>query len=240
MNPQIAVVLTDVHQKILWANDRFMNMTGYSLAEMHGKKPGRLLQGPDTEEQEVLRIRQALQLGIPIEGALTNYRKNGEKYLCKIAIHPIFDEEQQLTHFIAFEEDLSTTVAVSLDQHPRYQTSSLKGIAEIRLYKKLKELVENNRLYLDPNLSLRKTAERLETNTKYLSQVVNHYSGHNFQYFINCYRINEVKKIIRNNDFQHLTLYGIALQCGFKNKSTFYKVFKEITGLTPKAYLEND
>ena len=57
----------------------------------------------------------------------------------------------------------------------------------------------------------------LNTNTKYLSQVVNHLSGRNFQFFVNAYRVEEAKNKLVNQDYQNLTLYGIALQCGFKN-----------------------
>jgi len=47
-----------------------------------------------------------------------------------------------------------------------------------------------------------------------------------------------VKSKINDPQYSNLTLYGISLYCGFKNKSTFYKVFKEITGLTPKIFME--
>ena len=98
--------------------------------------------------------------------------------------------------------------------------------------------MENEKLFLDPNLSLKEVADQLHTNTKYLSQVVNHHAGCNFQFFINTYRVKEVKSMITSDDYHNLTLFGIALQCGFKNKSTFYKVFKEISGQTPKEYIK--
>ena len=97
--------------------------------------------------------------------------------------------------------------------------------------------MERNELYLDPNLTLRDVADHLATNTKYLSQVVNHQYGHNFQYFVNTYRVEAVKRALRVQDNANLTLFGLAMQCGFKNKSTFYKVFKEITGKTPREYM---
>jgi AraC-like DNA-binding protein len=68
---------------------------------------------------------------------------------------------------------------------------------------------------------------------------VNHQAGLNFQQFVNLYRVEEAKKKILSTSFGNLTLYGIALHCGFKNKSTFYKVFKEATGFTPKDFINN-
>lgn len=242
MVPKIAVILTDSARQIIWVNEDFTKITGYGLSEVIGKKPGSILQGPKSEEEAILRIRQNLDKQIPLQENITNYRKNGEAYLCKLVIHPVFNLDHQLTNFIAFEVDGSEVSEdhklplLNIDQ--KYRSSSLKGIDEIRLYNTLKSLIETEQLYLKPELSLKMVAELLNTNTKYLSQVVNQHSGYNFQQFINHYRIEEVKRKITNDQFSHLTLFGIAIQCGFKNKSTFYKVFKDITGLTPRAYLK--
>ncbi|MEY4134711.1 MAG: hypothetical protein RL386_1061 [Bacteroidota bacterium] len=146
-----------------------------------------------------------------------------------------------MTNFIAFEIDATHTpedLQIPLLEFPdRYRTSSLKGIEETLLYEKLRHLLEAERLFLNPDLTLKKMADKLATNTKYLSQVINHQTGLNFQQFINKYRVEEAKAKITDKGFRHLTLYGIALQCGFKNKSTFYKVFKETTQLTPREFI---
>jgi YesN/AraC family two-component response regulator len=111
-------------------------------------------------------------------------------------------------------------------------------VEELKLYFNMKQAIEKELLFLNPHLSLRDVADRLSTNTKYLSQVVNHNANCNFQQFINQYRVKEVKERIKDPNLNNLTLFGIARQCGFKNKSTFYKVFKEVTGLTPREYLK--
>lgn len=242
MMPHIAVILTDASKRILWVNEDFTHITGYAVSEVIGKKPGALLQGPATEQDVVQRIRKSLDQKNPLREVITNYRKNGEAYLCKLVIHPIFDNNRELINFIAFEIDATqapTDADIPLLNFPdKYRTSSLKGLDEVRLYEKLKETVEHHRLYLDPQLTLKRMADKLATNTKYLSQVVNHQTGLNFQQFINQYRVEEAKKKITDEHFHNLTLYGIALQCGFKNKSTFYKVFKEVTHLTPKEFIQ--
>jgi YesN/AraC family two-component response regulator len=156
-------------------------------------------------------------------------------------IHPIFNKNQELTNFIAFEVNGDITLDESsiplLNLSDKYKSSSLHGIDELKLYNQLKRIIESEKLYLSAELTLKKVADSLNTNTKYLSQVVNHQAGYNFQQFINLYRIEEAKHKIVKDSLSNLTLYGIALQCGFKNKSTFYKVFKEVTGLTPKDYV---
>lgn len=241
MIPNIAVILTDPQQRIIWVNDDFTSITGYSLGEAIGRIPGKILQGPKTEPEVIERIRKAIQQRIPWRDQLTNYRKNGEPYPCKLVIHPVFDRNQELTNFIAFEVD-GSLVADELDiplmnLNEKYRSSSLRSIDEIKLYDQLKQLLETDKLYLNPELSLKTVADLLNTNTKYLSQVVNHQAGINFQQFINLYRVKEAKHKIVKDSYSNLTLYGIALQCGFKNKSTFYKVFKEVTGYTPKDFV---
>ncbi len=240
MVPHIAVILTDKERKILWVNQDFVEMTGYALDEVIGRSPGQVLQGPHSEKEAIRRIRKGLNNHVPLKEQIINYRKNGEPYVCKLVIHPIFGNDHELTHFIAFEVDgdvIKEEEALPLmSLSNKYNSSSLKGVEEVKLYFKLKELLQQEELYLDPNLTLKNVADRLATNTKYLSQVVNHHSGKNFQHFINNYRVAESKKQIIDSDNKNYTLYGIARQCGFKNKSTFYKVFKEITGMTPREF----
>jgi len=241
MVPHIAVIVTDADRRILWVNDDFTYITGYALTEVLGKKPS-ILQGPNSEKEVMRRIRKGLESQIPVKDVITNYRKNGEEYPCKLVIHPIFNENRALTNFIAFEVDGNVVEEEEdiplLQISEKYSTSSLKGIEEMKLYYKLKVMMETEKPYLDPKLTLKEVADRLSTNTKYLSQVVNHHVGTNFQNFLNLYRVNEAKEKIINEELSNLTLFGIALQCGFKNKSTFYKVFKELTGITPREYIK--
>ncbi|NBC08009.1 MAG: helix-turn-helix domain-containing protein [Bacteroidetes bacterium] len=244
MIPSIAVILTDATKKILWVNDDFTKITGYSLPEVFGQNPGRILQGPESEKDAIQQIRQGLKSNMPFRGEITNYRKSGEEYLCRLVIHPVFDNDQRLTNYIAFEVDGNTVKEEELqlpllELEEKYSSSSLKVAEEIKLYFELKELVETEKLYLDSSLTLKDIADQLNTNTKYLSQVINHHIGSNFQTFVNAYRIEEAKEKILDDKYSNLTLFGIALQCGFKNKSTFYKVFRDKVGMTPKAYLKN-
>ncbi|MEL6143057.1 MAG: helix-turn-helix domain-containing protein, partial [Bacteroidota bacterium] len=71
---------------------------------------------------------------------------------------------------------------------------------------------------------------------KYLSQVINHFTGDNFLSFVNSFRVEAVKKRIAMGEHRELTFFGVAQQCGFKNKSTFYKVFRDHTSQTPNGY----
>lgn len=239
--PPIAVIITDPQKKIIWVNEDFTQITGYNLNEVLGKKPS-ILQGPKSEKVVIQRIKKGLEQLVPLKEEITNYRKNGETYLCKLVIYPIFNENQELLHFIAFEIDGDVIKDDSkiplLNLNNKYQSSSLKGVDEIKLFTSVKHLMQQKKLYLNPDLTLKEVADQLGTNTKYLSQVVNHQTGYNFQYFLNIYRIEEVKAKITDAQYSNLTFFGIAFQCGFKNKSTFFKVFRDIVGVTPKEYVK--
>ncbi len=74
-----AVVITDALGLIQWANPSFTRITGYSLDEVRGKKPGQVLQGPESDLAAVARIREAVAQGRSCEETLTNYTKTGSR-----------------------------------------------------------------------------------------------------------------------------------------------------------------
>lgn len=246
--PKIAIILTDVNRHIQWVNEAFTSITGYSMMEVIGKKPS-ILQGEKTKKEVILRIRDHLEAPNPVsfKEEIINYRKNGEAYSCRLVVHPIFNDEQQLVNFIAFEidatfiKDDSNIASMQLnpaDQKPKYLSSPLSHVQEVSLFHQLIELMKKDCLYLDSSLKIATLADKLKTNTRYLSQVVNHQTGENMARFINRYRVEEVKQQITDPANNYLTIFAIASMCGFTTKSTFHKCFKEITKMTPKDYVE--
>lgn len=242
MAPNIAVVLTNAEKRIIWVNEDFTQMTGYTLLDAMGKSPGHLLQGPGTEPEAVAAIRQGLNSKAPFQERITNYRKNGEPYTCVLTVHPILDEAQEPVNFIAFEVDGSKVEAGTplplLDLKEKYSSSSLKGADELRLFAYLQRFMDSKQPFLRADFSLQQAADALRTNTKYLSQVINYHAGCNFRQFVNQYRVEEVKRKIREDREERFTLAGIAEQCGFRNKSTFHNAFKKHEGSTPHDFLK--
>ncbi|MBC6996700.1 PAS domain S-box protein [Neolewinella lacunae] len=240
---QIAVILTDAHRRILWVNHDFEAITGYSLGEVLGCSPAEFLHGPKTEPDVLERIRQGLASEKPFKETITNYRKSGDSYRCQLVIHPIHNKEGAIVNYLAFEVDCSKKHHAGghslLSLEARYRTSSLQGTDELRLYERINTVMNNEQLFLDPDLTLRKLSLRLDTNTKYLSQVINRHANCNFLTFVNGFRIAEVQRRFEALEFQQRTFFGIAQRCGFKNKSTFYKAFRDALGQTPKAFVES-
>ena len=96
-----AIVITDLEQKIIWVNDGFTEMTGYSKKEALNKTP-RFLQGPETNMGTKERIRTRLAGIEPFKEVITNYKKNRSPYACEVKIFPLYNE--RTTHYIALEK----------------------------------------------------------------------------------------------------------------------------------------
>ena len=102
-----AVVITDADGRIEWVNEGFTRVTEYSLDEVKGKKPGAVLQGPETDPETVAAVRAKLREGRAFENEIVNYSKSGRKYWLAISVQPIHDEFGRLTNFIAIESDIT-------------------------------------------------------------------------------------------------------------------------------------
>ena len=106
------------------------------------------------------------------------------------------------------------------------------------LYLQLHELLSSRKLYLDPELNLQTLITLLGTNKKYLYQAIAGYGEENFRSLINRYRVDESKRLIeqsiRIDSTQDMTtVYQAA---GFNSAASFYRIFKQYTGLTPSEY----
>jgi AraC-like DNA-binding protein len=69
--------------------------------------------------------------------------------------------------------------------------------------------------------------------------VVNQSTGKTWNEFINEYRVQKVKEQLLRKENEHLTLTGIALECGFNSQATFQRAFKQCTGMSPSEYIAN-
>jgi putative ABC transport system permease protein len=103
----------------------------------------------------------------------------------------------------------------------------------------LKQKVKANMYYQDTELSLSSLAERLDLHPHELSRIINTVLKKNFNDFINEYRVQEVIQKMQERAYSHLTLLGIAFTAGFNSKSTFNRVFREMTGKSPAEYMSN-
>ena len=101
----------------------------------------------------------------------------------------------------------------------------------------LATFMDNEKPWLDPELTLSVLAEQVQLNVSQLSYLVNNGFGQNFNDFVNSYRVEEVKRKLGRAEYQHLSLLGIAFESGFNSKATFNRAFKKLTGQAPSQYL---
>lgn len=96
--------------------------------------------------------------------------------------------------------------------------------------------LEEHKLYLNPNLSLDKLAQKYNVSSGYLSQIINKHSDNALADLVNKCRIKEAQNMLLDKTFDNYTIESIALESGFSTKTNFYKVFKKFTGATPNQY----
>jgi PAS domain S-box-containing protein len=102
------VVIADGEGKIEWVNPAFTRITGYSLEEVIGKKPGHVLRGPATDQEASRFMTAAIKKGLGFKDVeIVNYTKEGKPYWVSIEVQPIHDKTGKATQFIAIESDIS-------------------------------------------------------------------------------------------------------------------------------------
>ena len=111
-NTHDAILITEAEPfdepgpKIIYVNEAFTKMTGYKAEEVIGKTP-RILQGPNSNYQELRKLGEAIRKWKPYELTTINYKKNGEEYWVNFKINPVADETGCYTHWIAIERDVT-------------------------------------------------------------------------------------------------------------------------------------
>ncbi|MFM2394472.1 MAG: hypothetical protein RLZZ546_2454, partial [Bacteroidota bacterium] len=118
----------------------------------------------------------------------------------------------------------------------KYQKSGLDEKRLKEIHEALTHLIEVKEIYKNDDLTLYNLATMLNVSSNHLSQVINSMEGRSFFDFINYYRIEAVKNSITLNENEHLTILGIAYECGFNSKAAFHRAFKKFTGVTPTEY----
>ena len=101
------VVLTDAAGLIVWVNEGFIRMTGYPLAELIGRRPGDVLQGPDTAADAIATMHEAIRDARSFFVEILNYARDGRPYWVSIDCHPLRDGDGRLQGFIALEIDIT-------------------------------------------------------------------------------------------------------------------------------------
>ena len=128
---------------------------------------------------------------------------------------------------LTYAQSYTTTVGNHIETKPIYFNE---------LGNRLSDLMDHERPFLDPKLTLHQLARMADTNEKYLSAFLNESFKQNFFSFINDYRINYAKSLLNDPSNDHFTLETIGNMAGFHSKSSFNSAFKKSTGVTPSEF----
>jgi PAS domain S-box-containing protein len=101
------VVITDPAGRTEWVNPAFTRMTGYTLEEMRGRRPGEVLQGEGTDPRTVRQIREGLSAGRPVFAEILNRAKDGRDFWSEMEIEPLRDEAGEVVNFLAVQSDIT-------------------------------------------------------------------------------------------------------------------------------------
>ena len=103
----------------------------------------------------------------------------------------------------------------------------------------LLSFMEQKQPWLDPEITISKLGELLKVKTENLSEILNSYLNSTFFDFINKYRVEEFKVQSVSEANSHLSIMGIAYNCGFNSKASFYRAFKKFEGISPSTYIQS-
>jgi PAS domain S-box-containing protein len=125
------IIIADPNGKAIWANNAYMELTGFSLEEIIGQKPGYLSKGPETDPLATNAMREAIKSKKNIKITILNYKKNKQKYWFDLNITTVFDKNNTLINFVGVGRDVTIRKEKELE---------LERLLEITYY-------QNNKLY---------------------------------------------------------------------------------------------
>lgn len=136
-------------------------------------------------------------------------------------IYPFAPQELVEIEAIIQEKPQSNTTATNINEAQKTQ---------------LLHLMETQKPYLDPELNLLKLAQRMQCSTHEMSQLINQGFERNFYQFINAYRVEESKRLLKDTKLEHLSVLAIGFEAGFNSKTTFNTTFKQMVGMSPVEF----
>jgi AraC-like DNA-binding protein len=177
------------------------------------------------------------QLG-NIETAMDYFRNGIENHFPMILLLPTEPLAKPLHDLPEFKKRISGIIGNSENKIPKPKNKKSLFTDEEKVFyeNRLRELMKQEQLHLNPDLSLRSLAEYMNLSPNHMSQLLNDGFEQNFADFLNGYRLDEFKERLKADDAHHLTILAIAYDSGFNSKTVFNTFFKKKMGVTPKVY----
>lgn len=158
-----------------------------------------------------------------------------DKILDTFDWYPLYIPMTILIYWIGIKGFLISQGQTSSDKKTNGHNSVSSQLAA-QVAGSLIKAMNSDKVYLNPNLNLATLSEHTGISAKTISAVLNQHLQKSFNEFVNGYRVDEFKEKIVQPELNHLTIAGVAQECGFKSQATFQRTFKEITGQSPSEF----
>lgn len=135
-----------------------------------------------------------------------------------------------------YQQTINTENNKNLEQSGLSKNVFPENKIDEKLLNRLRDFMTINKPFQDAELTLTGLAKQIEISRNQLSELINTGTGGNFYDFVNNYRVEEVKVLMKNPRYKDFTLLAMAYEAGFPSKSTFNSIFKKFTGMTPSEY----
>ncbi|CAL2101719.1 helix-turn-helix domain-containing protein [Tenacibaculum sp. 190130A14a] len=146
----------------------------------------------------------------------------------------VADEQHPIDHSTKTK---LTPLLVSSDKITSQTTQNLMSINEAQqTCIKVDDYIQVSKCYMNNKLTIIDIAEAIHVHPKRISYAINKVKSQNFNSYINSFRVELAKKLLKSNEAQHLSIEGIGLEAGFHTKATFYNAFKKNVHMTPAQY----
>ncbi len=237
---------------VVWMNNSTIYIVACSLIIFYSYKSYQLLKGLsenyEIDHNKLLWINRIIKsfliyfsiVLLVLLADLLIYKSlnNGSYfYFTRFYYYPFFIGIAILTYWIGvegFSRRNDPELAVKTKANPE-DVAKLKEIS-----KSLNEVMVHEKLYKDPELSLNTLAKHLGIKSYLISKSLKEIENKRFNDFVNEYRVNEVKELLKDSNSAKFTLLSIAMDAGFNSKSSFHRAVKKQLGILPSELKVND
>lgn len=198
-------------------------------SKLHFRLPG------EPGSEKIMTIRRASRVGIWVW--LLSLIFVGVVVWLVIA----YRHRSRLQAIVDYEDQADKDVETEMElRRASYKTTRLSDEECIRLNKKLDHLMKNERPYTNPDLKISDLAKMIDSTAHALSFLFNQYLKTSYYDYINGYRVAEFKRMVKELDTSKYTLTALSQKCGFSSRASFFRHFKNITGITPAEFLKKN
>ncbi len=148
---------------------------------------------------------------------------------------------KQLSKMVPSVEVATETPRQESEQQPqkKYVSNNLSRNEAREIAARIDELMRRDKPYLQSDLKVGKLAEMVGISSHKLSQFFSQHKGLSFYDYVNKFRVDEFKRMVKEEDVRNLTLSAMAEKAGFSSRASFFRYFKNIEGISPGEYLKN-